>query len=339
MDLCTTPAVRAIFLFLLLTGLSVAGDKHPEVRLQVSGSFKSSLPVLLENLNENATAWAPTSPHSRVKRAGPIPNDPTPGEQDVGLAFNIPGCIVCPSADPQDGQALLESLTWQYMQARMKGTDSDYKDTCVFYTRADTPGARLSGLATQWACSVRKYTIWHFWPNAIDAKNGPAGARDFYAMDDPNSWLAPIRNLEPPYGDDKPAYIFYFEAMSMAMAERCTGEITIMTPMPADMAAYSSPPITNIWGNVELPSLIKRRQHITRTVVVDSNSKRIWELDLLTLQVGKELMVGDLAGHSKRSLEINGDALDKRADLCGSSVALDSEPAGRDWFAGDYSWY
>ncbi|KAI0400689.1 hypothetical protein F4802DRAFT_471553 [Xylaria palmicola] len=333
MDFRTMPTVRAIILFFLLTGLFVARDKHPEVRPQVSGSFKSSLPTLFENLNENETAWASNSPYSRVKRVGPIPNDPTPGEQDVGLAFNIPGCIFCPSTDPQDGQGLLDSLTWKDMQAYMKGTDSDYKDTCVFYTKSDTPGARLSGIATQWACGVRKYTIWHFWPNAIDAKNGPAGARDFYAMDDPNSWLAPIRKLPPPDRNNrgKQAYIFYFEAMSMAMAERCTGEITIMTPMPANMAAYSLPPIVNIWGNIELPSLIKRRQHITRSVVVDSNSKRIWELDLLTLRVGKELMVSDLAGH------INGDALDKRADLCGSSIALDSEPTKRDWFAGDYS--
>ncbi len=333
-----------VSLLLVAAGQLAAGDRHPQMHGRVVGGYKAPpLGIIEEVYGAGAgSASIPRLAHKPLKRAG----DPSPDDQDVGLAFNPSGCVFCPpntAPGAMSGKDLLDFLTWQQMRTYQKGSDRDYKDTCVFYSAATSPPPdKLSGIATNWACSVRKYTIWHFWPNSLDAAAGMFGSRDFYAMFEPDdSWLAPIRKLPglsaPPAHHEAQACLHPVFRGHVAgdggavhgrdhhnVAETFQSGRFLQVPhQPISGAALSTRPCCG--GG----------DQITRMIVVDANSKRVWELDLLTLKVGKEISAGDLSGHTKRDLGNQTGSLHARADFCSSS-GLNSEPAGMDWFGGDY---
>ncbi|KAL2809165.1 galactose-binding domain-like protein [Aspergillus granulosus] len=149
------------------------------------------------------------------------------------------------------------------MRAYMRGDPRELHNKCVFYTRLeDRPNApkRLSGRATQWACNYDKFSIWHLWPNALIVRGDSSHYKNFFGIYLEGNWLKKIQEL-PRYISPPQPETQYFENMSEAMAQTCTGEVIIMTEDPTNFNKFSQRPNNlyndagNIWGNKERPAL------------------------------------------------------------------------------------
>lgn len=173
---------------------------------------------------------------------------------------------------------------------------------------------------------------------------------DFYGIYEPGNWLYKIKQLPedfPPYPATR-----YFENMSQAMAETCTGEVVIITHRPQDMAKYSTLPYDfsssyeNIWGNKERPALRNsfRAGRVTRFYLVDirtwvtgNEQFPVYDYNINTNQAVllqnppfKRWFGDDDNSTDETTIE----DIQKRA--CTRSDGLESEQEGYDYFAG---WY
>ncbi|KAK3331669.1 hypothetical protein B0T19DRAFT_438557 [Cercophora scortea] len=264
------PSGGELFLLFLHLGLlftSVAGQKiyqdyaaasRPKTVLPRPGSPEFNASIIIDD-----TADAQLIGHLG-KRVGV----PTPDA--YGPAFDQ-RCLICPKQEllTATGQELLDSLQWYTMITYMRKAYTNLKDKCVFYTAGDgymnTPSRAegLSVIANQWACSHGKYSIWNLWPNSVTEAADPTGqTKDFYSCFDSNNWLNPILSVKNP---DMPSHVPYFQQMSKAMAEQCSGE----------------------WCH-EWTTLRNNYHRITRLVGVDISPGpgrfRSYELDLMTLK-------------------------------------------------------
>lgn len=84
---------------------------------------------------------------------------------------------------------------------------------------------------------------------------------DFYGIYEPGNWLYGISELPKPLLGPGPPTI-YFQEMSEAMAESCSGEVVIVTEEPERMKelyttrAGGNTDFQNIWGDRERPALV-----------------------------------------------------------------------------------
>ncbi len=115
-----------------------------------------------------------TSDHA--KRDGEI-RKRTPGGTVDNTLIKLPSCLGCIEAN-QGVVTSLKDLSTEYLERQILIPDSRLQDTCLFYTsvppftaepleywdRAALGGADrhtgLSSIATRWACSHNKVTIW-----------------------------------------------------------------------------------------------------------------------------------------------------------------------------------
>ncbi|KAL2757503.1 hypothetical protein ACRALDRAFT_1079697 [Sodiomyces alcalophilus JCM 7366] len=213
---------------------------------------------------------------------------PDDNVMQLGPAFSMSNCIFCRPelgdiADDTDAHAILNYMTPTMFRSYMKGSSSGLKDKCVFYTKAIPNTSGLSEASTNWACRSRTnalYTIWHLFPNSVDAAGNP-GVRDFYCLwDQGDHWLAPVRDAAIRFTragrtGASPA-INYFQAMSQSMAEACSGRIVIFTWTPTELYEYrpggAYERFNNIFWSHERPVL---RDHVfagnAELFVVDAN--------------------------------------------------------------------
>jgi hypothetical protein len=262
-----------------------------------------------------------------------LPRAPEPGDEQADeygpVIPNGSGCLFCPEAQhlALTGWDLLNALTTEQMKAysRVSGR-KPLHNRCVFYSRAiKKPPEYLSSAASIWACKYNKYSIWHLWPNKVVAGNNPK-LKDFYGFDKPGNWLYSISQLAKRPGESKPPYINYFENMSEAMAQMCTGEVVIMSQTPKDMAQYLND--ENIWKNKERPALLNsiRDREVTNIYVVDFyDQDKIYEFDLESNTLGRQVKISDL--ESGR--------VGRRDDGICSTSGLD-DSIEKDWFNAPY---
>jgi len=163
------------------------------------------------------------------------------------------------------------------------------KDKCVFYTRGlqrDGP-IQLSKKATQVACRHSKYSIWHLWTNKIDEGADPKNRINHYGPYLDGNRLRPLTTTEvddPPPGQLKrrPYVIEYFENMSRALAQMCTGTIYLYTTEPTNLEIFYSwfeldpggrPLWPNIWATTESTELLTRiKRDIGDLITIDAKS-------------------------------------------------------------------
>jgi hypothetical protein len=195
------------------------------------------------------------------------------------------------------------------------------------------------------------------------ARQNP-NVNDYYGIYEEGNWLYKIverQRAEPPR-TGAPYPTRYFQSMSRAMAESCSGEVVILTERPETMKARYSTPVRpggecmNIWGDKERPALdtLKRRGVVTNLYVVDarnyfgahSDYPTVYDYDVVRDQItgvsNKVFRPGDgmlmprelLNNETVRAEFEELHRLQKRA--CGLDHAVESEIPGTDYFAGFY---
>ncbi|KAF7535382.1 hypothetical protein G7054_g5454 [Neopestalotiopsis clavispora] len=181
--------------------------------------------------------------------------DPTMSEQECRRPplFPMPACFWCPKAAVLDDPfALLATFTTDEFKRRTRANPAtDLRDTCVFYSRTVIAGgpSALSRVATQLACQYGKYSIWHLWPNRKNEQNNNR-LLNFYGIFSPDNRLYSISKMGVIPGTSPPKDYFrvYFENMSEAMAQMCTGQIYLLTQTPQNLAQYGVPPLAQTFG-------------------------------------------------------------------------------------------
>jgi hypothetical protein len=104
---------------------------------------------------------------------------------------------------------------------------------------------------------------------------------DFYGIYEPGNWLYKIvemQRINPPPLNTAPYPTRYFQAMSVAMAESCSGEVVILSERPFELREMYSTlqpgdtELKNIWGGKERPALLNlwRLGVVTNLYVVDA---------------------------------------------------------------------
>ena len=259
------------------------------------------------------------------------PDDRNPDGTPWGPLSAVPGCLYCPPVATLalEGRELLNSLTTEKMKTYMrKDIDDTLHNQCVFYTSSLTaPDPRyLSKGTSEWACRKGKMSIWHLWPNKA-MESAELQYRDFYGIYNPG-WLNSIVGLGKI--GSVPAPIIYFENMSEAIAQSCSGEVVVMSQSPHDMKQYiDGTRGENIWKNKERPALeiLWRRKIVTKFYVVDyDNMDDIYEFNIVTSTTGEKVPSSVL---TSRGL------LESRASC--DSNGLDSMPPQGDPFSDPYS--
>lgn len=185
------------------------------------------------------------------------------------------------------------------------------------------------------------------WPNKKNEQENDQ-LLNYYGVHDPDSRLYPISQLDFIQGTSKPAFIQYFENMSRAMANMCTGQIYLLTQTPENLQQYSRPPLSpNIWSTTEYKALTSHLLTLTGSLIVinasdTSDKPKAWTADWHTLQLrdpanyrrdGGDPMEGwepyDLDG--EREVAIRRQQQKRANDLCIDS-GIDDEPPGMDFF-------
>lgn len=188
--------------------------------------------------------------------------------------------------------------------------------------------------------------------------------KDFYGIYEPGNWLYKVVELQrsnpPRVGAPYPTR--YFQAMSQAMAESCSGEVVILSERPDKLherystLAPGNTEFMNIWGDRERPALmsLKRRGIVTKLYVVDargyfgahSDYPTVYDYDIINDRITGEsdkvfvpgmrrVMPRELLGNDTVRAEWGElHRLQKRA--CDKDNAVGSEMSGYDYFAGFY---
>ncbi|OTA63986.1 hypothetical protein K449DRAFT_432485 [Hypoxylon sp. EC38] len=272
--------------------------------------------------------------------------DPTPREQECRRppTFPMPGCLWCPKPAVLNGdpQRLLATFTTDEFKRRTRAELSDLVDTCMFYSKtAFSPPRALSRVATQLACQYGKYSIWHLWPNKKNEQNNNA-LLDFYGIFDPQNRLYPISQMGyiPNTNPQKEWFRVYFEHMSEAMAQMCTGKIYVLSQTPQNLAQYGVPPLKpNIWNDIELAALRRHLRELDDSLIaIDATQLPnvvAWRVNWRTLETQG---AGTFPSHAEiwepynMTLELEyGPWTQRRAALCADSGA-DEEPEQYDLF-------
>lgn len=262
------------------------------------------------------------------------PDDRNPDGTPYGPLSYPPGCLFCPTFTDMvlEGRALLDSLTVEKMKTYMrKEINKRLHNQCVFYTSSLTaPNPQyLSKGAAEFACRKGKMSIWHLWPNKVMQAES-SKHRDYYGIFEPG-WLHSIVDLGKI--GTVPATIVYFENMSKAIADSCSGEVVIITQSPRNMKQYvDGTRGENIWKNKERPSLrsLYHEKIVTKFFVVDyNNMEDAYEFDIDT----NELVTGIRL--SSNVLATRGE-LHERATCSSSGLDSLSGMAG-DPFSDSYS--
>lgn len=115
------------------------------------------------------------------------------------------------------------------------------------------------------------------------------GSCSYYGIFDPTNRLYKISQLGNVPGTSKPARIQYFENMSRAMANKCTGNIYLYSQTPENLLQYGTPPLApNIWHNVELTALRNHVVELASSLVgINASDPNLdaWRVNWRTLQV------------------------------------------------------
>ncbi|KAI6084417.1 hypothetical protein F4821DRAFT_170423 [Hypoxylon rubiginosum] len=274
-------------------------------------------------------------------------DDPTSEEQECRRppTFPMPACFWCPkpATKTDDISQFLDQFSTDEFKKRTRATRADLVDTCMFYSRPiHKPPNKLSRLATQLACQYNKYSIWHLWPNKANHEENNAFF-DFYGMFDRDSPLFPITEMDPVENTDppKPQFIVYFENMSEAMAQMCTGKIYLLTQTPQNLAQYGVPPLApNIWSEKELPALRNHLRELSDVLItIDATQLPTvvaWRVNWRTLDSEG---TGTLPNRKEEiwvpynmTEELAyGPMTQQRANLCENS-GIDEEPDDYDFF-------
>jgi len=187
----------------------------------------------------------------------------------------------------------------------------------------------------------------HLFPNKHDSLSHP-GVNDFYAVYNKDAWLKAIylKNLEWEAGGRVgvgPA-TRYFQQMSTAMAQACSGDIYIMSETPAELRRYDPTHATslgrpgNIFWSHEAPTLARKRTG-TRLIAVDVRTLKMWQItSTRTWTLGEELTDELGPGMGRMGPEWNATVPTvltepqlRARDMCQFS-GLGSQPLGEDWF-------
>lgn len=188
--------------------------------------------------------------------------------------------------------------------------------------------------------------------------------KDFYGIYEPGNWLYKVVELQrgSPPRTGAPYPTRYFQSMSQAMAESCSGEVVILSERPLNLHdRYSTlvPPNTefmNIWGDRERPALLtlKRRGVVTNFYVVDARGyfganspyPDVYDYDVVADRVtgkSQKVFVPGVGKMMPRELLSNETIraeweelhkLQKRA--CDRDSGVESEITPYDYFAGFY---
>lgn len=274
--------------------------------------------------------------------------DPTTHEQECRRPplFPMPSCFWCPRPAVLNGDpfVLLAQFTTDEFKKRTRATRADLVDTCMFYSKtAFQPPRALSRVATQLACQYGKYSIWHLWPNKKNEQNNNA-LLDFYGIFDETNRLYPISQMGIIPGTNPPKDYFrvYFENMSEAMAQMCTGKIYVLSQTPRNLLQYGVPPLKpNIWNDKELAALRNHLQELSDSLIaIDSTQLPnvvAWKINWRTLNdqgntAFPKRSEEELWEPYNMTLELEiGPWTQRRAEICDDS-GIDSEPDGLDLF-------
>lgn len=313
----------------------------PSPSLQFGAIIDKPSPAHPKRSTVNVTDIRDLHKHKLVRRVDEC--IPTPEEQECRRPplFPMPSCFWCP--DPADlagdPVALLSQFTTEEFRARTRATPADLVDTCMFYSKtAFQPPKALSRVATQLACQYGKYSIWNLWPNKANEQENSA-LLDYYSIFEPKNRLYPISQMGVIEGSGNPGkqwHIIYFEHMSEAMAQMCTGQIYVLSQTPQDLAQYGVPPLQpNIWNDKELAALRRHLQELGDSLIAIDSTRLpdvvAWRINWRTLDVeGSATFPTETWEPFNLTLEY-GPWTQRRADLCGNS-GVDSEPDGYDFF-------
>lgn len=152
------------------------------------------------------------------------------------------------------------------------------------------------------------------------SKPGQPELRDMFEAGRPGGWLDFL-------DDTNPQRFTYFENMSEAMANLCSGHVFVMTPNPGEIHLYGSKTPKNdnndhsIWNNVERPAL-RRGGQVTAVYAIDATNPRM----------GRKvnLETGEPEDGNMNFFFINPPTLQKRDQKCVPNFLY--EPPGEDWF-------
>lgn len=145
--------------------------------------------------------------------------------------------------------------------------------------------------------------------------NDPKNTRNLFEVGRPNGWL---EWLGPP----NTQRFTYFENMSRAMANLCSGTIYVMSTDPERLDEYGNGQGNDndhsIWNDVERITL-NAGGRVTEAIAVSAEEPtKGWEVDLATGQVG-----------AQRRVSVQNPPLRKR-ELCDENLVY--ELPGEDWF-------
>ncbi|KAI1801810.1 hypothetical protein F4811DRAFT_438311 [Daldinia bambusicola] len=313
----------------------------PSPSLQFGAMIVKSSPALPKRLTVNVTDVRDLHRHKLERRADEC--DPTTEEQECRRPplFPMPSCYWCPEPADLAGDpvGLLSQFTTEEFRTRTRATPADLVDTCMFYSKtAFQPPRALSRVATQLACQYGKYSIWHLWSNKANEEEDNR-LLDYYGIFDPSNRLYPISQMGTIDGSGPPEkdwYRIYFEHMSEAMAQMCTGQIYVLSQTPRDLAQYGVPPLQpNIWNDKELVTLRRHLQELGDSLIAIDSTKLpdvvAWRINWRTLDVeGSVTFPTEIWEPFNMTLEY-GPWTERRASLCANS-GVDSEPDGYDFF-------
>jgi hypothetical protein len=194
--------------FVLLLSITPIQSKNIGPSVQVSSSFefdqeRSGAPqvpadhVFFANYQKNFSwhddallerLWHGLRPNDTEKKAL-AKRAPTTVVGDA--VFKLPSCLGCMRAALLDQTASLDSLTRVFLQQQILIPTAQLQNRCVFYTGVQDHSdylkrlalwntasgtfehPNLSKLATDWACSSNKVTIWVSQELSLSARNDP----------------------------------------------------------------------------------------------------------------------------------------------------------------------
>jgi hypothetical protein len=194
--------------FVLLLSITPIQSKNIGPSVQVSSSFEfgqersgaSQVPadhVFFANYQKNFSwhddallerLWHGRRPNDTEKKAL-AKRAPTTVVGDA--VFKLPSCLGCMRAALLDQTASLDSLTRVFLQQQILILTAQLQSRCVFYTGVQDHSdylkhlallgtasgtfehPNLSKLATDWACSSNKGTIWVSQELSLSARNDP----------------------------------------------------------------------------------------------------------------------------------------------------------------------
>ncbi|KAK3681705.1 hypothetical protein B0T22DRAFT_485178 [Podospora appendiculata] len=302
MAITKAPSGRELLLFFFHFGLlftSVAGQKiyqdyaaatRPKAILSRPRSPEFNASIIIDD-----TADAELIGHLG-KRVEPVPDS-------YGPAFDQQ-CLICPRQEllTATGQELLDALPWYAMVTYMRKART---------SRTMETELKLTAAA---CCGVSE--------PVAELGDRSSRTKDFYSIFDAGNWLNPILSVKNP---EMGSHVPYFQQMSKAMAEQCSGEVVVLSSRAPNLGAH------------EWTTLKNNIHRITRLVAVDitpgrQEDLRAYELDLVTLEKQGELTGTGGFKRDATGMETEAGRLRARDTCSDARAAQLAQPAGHDFF-------